>query len=145
MTITVNDMMTKKLETIEESSSIQDASRKMRDTNVSSLVVVDSEGKPCGIITERDIVRKACVNDISTSDVTNKEIMSPKLITIGPDSSAPTVIDMMLRNNIRHLLVVDKYDTEKPIGMITPLDLRDEEFTDEGLKDVIEELSMYYK
>jgi hypothetical protein len=43
------------------------------------------------------------------------------------------------------LLVVDKYDTEKPIGMITPLDLRDEEFTDEGLKDVIEELSMYYK
>jgi hypothetical protein len=29
--------------------------------------------------------------------------------------------------------------------MITPLDLRDEEFTDEGLKDVIEELSMYYK
>lgn len=145
MTITVNDMMTKKLETIEESSSIQDASRKMRDTNVSSLVVVDSEGKPCGIITERDIVRKACVNDISTSDVTNKEIMSPKLITIGPDSSAPTVIDMMLRNNIRHLLVVDKYDTEKPIGMITPLDLRDEEFTDEGLKDVIGELSMYYK
>lgn len=145
MTITVNDMMTKKLETIEESSSIQNASRKMRDTNVSSLVVVDSEGKPCGIITERDIVRKACVNDISTSDVTNKEIMSPKLITIGPDSSAPTVIDMMLRNNIRHLLVVDKYDTEKPIGMITPLDLRDEEFTDEGLKDVIEELSMYYK
>jgi CBS domain-containing protein len=145
MTITVNDMMTKKLETIEESSSIQDASRKMRDRNVSSLVVVDSEGKPRGIITERDIVRKACVNDISTSDVTNKEIMSPKLITIGPDSSAPTVIDMMLRNNIRHLLVVDKYDTEKPIGMITPLDLRDEEFTDEGLKDVIEELSMYYK
>lgn len=145
MTITVNDMMTKKLETIEESSSIQNASRKMRDTNVSSLVVVDSEGKPCGIITERDIVRKACVNDISTSDVTNKEIMSPKLITIGPDSSAPTVIDMMLRNNIRHLLVVDKYDTEKPIGIITPLDLRDEEFTDEGLKDVIEELSMYYK
>lgn len=145
MTITVNDMMTKKLETIEESSSIQNASRKMRDTNVSSLVVVDSEGKPCGIITERDIVRKACVNDISTSDVTNKEIMSPKLITIGPDSSAPTVIDMMLRNNIRHLLVVDKYDTEKPIGMITPLDLRDEEFTDEGLKDVIGELSMYYK
>jgi len=145
MTITVSDMMTKKLETIEESSSIQDAAKRMRDTNVSSLVVVDSEGKPRGIVTERDIVRKACVNDVSTSKVTNKEIMSPKLITIAPDSSASTAVDIMLRNNIRHLLVVDKDNTEKPIGMITPLDLRDEEFTDEGLREAIEELSMYYK
>lgn len=138
-------MMTKKLETIEESSSIQDAAKRMRDTNVSSLVVVDSEGKPRGIVTERDIIRKACVNDEITSKVTNKEIMSPKLITIAPDSSASTAVDIMLRNNIRHLLVVDKDNTEKPIGMITPLDLRDEEFTDEGLRDAIEELSMYYK
>ena len=138
-------MMTKKLETIEESSSIQDAAKRMRDTNVSSLVVVDSEGKPRGIVTEHDIVRKACVNDISTSKVTNKEIMSPKLVTIGPDSSASTAVDIMLQNNIRHLLVVDKANTEKPIGMITPLDLREEEFTDEGLKDAIEELSMYYR
>ena len=145
MTITVSDMMTKKLETIEESSSIQDAAKRMRDTNVSSLVVVDSEGKPRGIVTERDIIRKACVNDVSISKVTNKEIMSPKLITIAPDSSASTAVDIMLRNNIRHLLVIDKDNTEKPIGMITPLDLRDEEFTDEGLRDAIEELSMYYK
>lgn len=145
MTITVSDMMTKKLETIEESSSIQDAAKRMRDTNVSSLVVVDSEGKPRGIVTERDIIRKACVNDEITSKVKNKEIMSPKLITIAPDSSASTAVDIMLRNNIRHLLVVDKDNTEKPIGMITPLDLRDEEFTDEGLRDAIEELSMYYK
>jgi CBS domain-containing protein len=145
MTITVSDMLTKKLETIEESSSIQDAAKRMRDTNVSSLVVVDSEGKPRGIVTERDIIRKACVNDVSTSKVTNKEIMSPKLITIAPDSSASTAVDIMLQNNIRHLLVVDKDNTEKPIGMITPLDLRDEEFTDEGLRDAIEELSMYYK
>jgi predicted transcriptional regulator len=61
MTINVSDMMTKKLETIEESSSIQDAAKRMRDTNVSSLVVVDSEGRPLGIVTERDIVRKARV------------------------------------------------------------------------------------
>jgi CBS domain-containing protein len=145
MTITVSDMMTKRLETIEESSSIQDAAKKMRDTNVSSLLVIDSEGKSCGIVTERDIVRKACVNDVSTSKVTNKEIMSPKLITIDSDSSASTAVDIMLLNNIRHLLVVDKDNARKPIGMITPLDLREEEFTDEGLRDAIGELSTYYK
>ena len=145
MTVTVSDMMTKELETIEEASSVLDAAMRMRDTNVSSLVVVDKEGKPRGIVTERDIVRKACVNDVSTSKVTNKEIMSPRLITIDPDSSASTAVDIMLRNNIRHLLVIDKDKAEKPVGMITPFDLRDEEFTDEGLRDAIEELSMYYK
>ena len=107
-----------KLETIEESSSIQNAAKRMRDTNVSSLVVVDSEGKPLGIVTERDIVRKACVHDVSTGKVTNKEIMSPKLITIDSDSSASTAVDIMLQNNIRHLLVVDKDSARKPIGMI---------------------------
>ena len=145
MTINVSDMMTKKLETIEGSSSIQDAAKRMRDTNVSSLVVVDNEGKPLGIVTERDIVRKACIHDVSTSKVTNKEIMSPKLITIDSDSSASTAVDIMLLNNIRHLLVVDKDNARKPIGMITPLDLREEEFTDEGLRDAIGELSTYYK
>lgn len=145
MTINVSDMMTKALETIEESSSVQVAARKMRETNVSSLVVVDNNGKPTGIVTERDIVRKACINDVSTSKVSNKEIMSPKLITIDPKSSASAAVDIMLRNNIRHLLVVDKDNTDKPLGMITPLDLRDEEFTDEGLMKAIDELSMYYK
>lgn len=82
--MTITDMMTKELETIEELSSIRDAAKRIRDTSVSSLVVVDSEGKPRGIVTERDIVRKACVNDVSTSKVTNKEIMSSRLITIDP-------------------------------------------------------------
>ena len=42
MTVNVSDMMTKELETIEElSSSPRHAAKKMRDTNVSSLVVVD--------------------------------------------------------------------------------------------------------
>jgi CBS domain-containing protein len=145
MTINISDMMTKKLETIEESFSIQETAKKMRNANVSSLVVVDNKGKPLGIVTERDIVRKSCVNDVSASKVTNKEIMSPKLITIDPNSSASAAVDIMLRNNIRHLLVVDKDNTEKPIGMITPLDLRDEEFTDEGLIEAIEELSKYYR
>ena len=145
MPINIGDMMTKQLEMIGESASIQDAAKKMRDTNVSSLVVIDSKTRPIGLVTERDIVRKACVNDVSTSKIMNKDIMSSKLITIDLNSSASAAVDLMVRNNIRHLLVVDKDHTEKPIGMITPLDLRDEEFTDEGLMKAIEELSMYYR
>lgn len=145
MTISIREMMTKKLETIEEASSIRDSARKMMDNNVSSLVVVDGEGRLQGIVTERDIVRKACVNDVRTSEVTNKEIMSSNLIFIQSNSSASEAVDLMVQNNIRHLLVIDKENIEKPVGMITPLDLRWEEYSDEGLMDAIEELSMYYR
>jgi CBS domain-containing protein len=145
MTISISDMMTKRLETVHETASIQEAAKKMKDNNVSSLVVVDDEGKPQGLVTERDLVRKVCINDVRTSSVTNKDIMSSPLITIDSNSSASVAVEMMLQNNIRHLLVVDKSNTNNPIGIITPLDLRDEEYTDEGLKHAIEELSEYYR
>ena len=138
-------MMTKKLEAIEGTASVQEAAKKMKDNNVSSLLIVDGEGEPQGLVTERDLVRKVCINDVRTSAVTNKEIMSSPIITIESKSSASAAVDMMLQNNIRHLIVVDKSNANKPIGMITPLDLRDEEYTDEGLKHAIEELSEYYR
>jgi len=138
-------MMTKRLEIVHETASIQEAAKKMKDSNVSSLVVVDDDGKPQGLVTERDLVRKACINDVRTSSVKNKDIMSFPLITIDSKSSASVAVDMMLQNNIRHLLVVNKGNTNNPIGIITPLDLRDEEYTDEGLKHAIEELSEYYR
>ena len=39
----------------------------MKDKNVSSLVVVDENGKPQGLVTERDLVRKICSSDVRTS------------------------------------------------------------------------------
>lgn len=138
-------MMTKKLELIEATASVQETAKKMKDTNVSSLLIVDNEGKPLGLVTERDLARKVCINDVYTSKITNKEIMSSPIITINSKSSASEAVDLMLRNNIRHLIVVDESHTNRPIGMITPLDLRDEEYSEEGLKLAIEELSEYYR
>src|SRR5215469_28660 len=145
MTLNVSDMMTKKLELIEVTASVQETAKKMKDTNVSSLLIVDNEGNPLGLVTERDLARKVCINDVNTSKITNKEIMSSPIITIDSTSYASEAVDLMLRNNIRHLIVVDESHTNKPVGMITPLDLRDEEYSEEGLRLAIEELSEYYR
>ena len=120
MTLSINDILRKKLESVEETTSVQEVAKKMKDTNVSSLVVVDTNGKPVGIVTERDIITKVCINDVRTSTVISKEIMSTPLVTIKASSSTSTAADMMLKNNVRHLLIVD--DGNKPIGIITPLD-----------------------
>ncbi|MFZ0328096.1 MAG: CBS domain-containing protein [Nitrososphaeraceae archaeon] len=144
----VADIMRKKLETIEELSSIQEAAKKMKNKNVSSLIVVDANGKPQGLVTERDLVRKVCVNDVRTSVITNKEIMSSPIITIESNSSPSEAADMMLQYNIRHLLVVHDANSNldnNPIGIITPLDFtRYQEYANDNEKDSIEKILEYY-
>ena len=120
----------------------------MKDKKASSLLVLDINGKPIGLVTERDLVRKVCINDVRTSEVTNQGIMSSPLITIDSNSSPSTAADMMLRHNVRHLLVIDdnSVDINKPIGMVTPLDFtKYQEYTRDGEhKDAIEEILEYY-
>jgi CBS domain-containing protein len=143
--------MNKKLETIEESSSVQAAAKRMKDKNVSSLIVVDQGGIPQGLVTERDLVTKVCINDTYASTMTTKQIMSLPLITIDSKSSPSIAADRMLQYNVRHLLVIDTDDNDKlnfnkPIGIITPLDFaKYEEFpNDEVSKDEIEKMLEYY-
>jgi signal-transduction protein with cAMP-binding, CBS, and nucleotidyltransferase domain len=148
MTILVRDVMRKNPSTVAESASIQDTARIMNEKKVSSLVILDKDNNPVGLVTERDLVRKVCVNDLPTSRISNKEIMSSPLITIASESSLSTATDLMLKNNVRHLLVIEnesKYSNQ-PIGIITPLDLvKIEEYTrDEGRKDVLEMILEYY-
>lgn len=144
--------MRKRLETIEDSASVQDSAKKLKDREVSSLIVVDREGKPQGLVTERDIVTKVCTSDTFTSAITNKQIMSVPLIAIDSASSPAVAADMMLQHNVRHLLVIDnnynsdKSDSNNLVGIITPLDFaRYEEFpNDEVGKDEIERMLEYY-
>jgi len=143
MTLTISDILRKKLESIEETTSVQEAAKKMKDKNVGSLVVVDMNGKPQGLVTERDLVRKVCINDVHTSTVTNKEIMSAPLITVKSTSSPSLAADIMLKNNVRHLLVID--NVNKPIGIITPLDFtRYQEYTADKDKEAIEKVLESY-
>jgi CBS domain-containing protein len=147
MTVSVRDIMRKDLHTIAESSSTQDTAKMMNDLKVSSLLVVDTHGNPIGLVTERDLVRKACIKDKLSSQVTNKEVMSSPLITIDAKSSPSLTIDLMLKNNIRHLLVVENESGKsgRPVGIITPLDLmRYEDYPRKEQQDVLEMILEYY-
>ena len=124
-TIFVGELMSQKLETIGTLSSAQEASKKMRDNNVSSLVVIDdSNNKPKGIVTERDLVRRVCVNGTTnSSNILIKNIMSSSpLVTIDARLPVETAADIMIQNRVRHLLVVENNDINKPLGIVTPTD-----------------------
>jgi len=145
MSLTIRDILRKKLESIEEMTSVQEAAKKMKDENVSSLMVVDVSGKPEGLVTEGDLVRKVCINDVRPSTVTTKEVMSFPLITIKASSSPSAAADIMLRNNVRHLLVVDEDSADKPIGVITPFDFTSyQQYTADEDKEAIEKVIENY-
>ncbi|HZI69995.1 MAG TPA: CBS domain-containing protein [Nitrososphaeraceae archaeon] len=114
--------MTEKLETIIITGSAQDAAKKMSDKDVSSLVVTDNNNKPVGIITERDLVRKVSVKDVNSSNILIKDILSSPLVTIDSKLTIEGAADTMVNNKVRHLLVIDNNNIERPIGVITATD-----------------------
>ena len=139
--------MRKSVETIGESEPVQVTARTMKDRNISSLLIVDKDGKSVGLITERDLVRKVCIRDVHVSTMTNKEIMSSPLITIDSKESPSRAADLMLQKNVRHLLVVDTSNADKPVGIVTPLDFtRFQDFKNEEInRDDIEKILDYYR
>jgi CBS domain-containing protein len=118
----VKDFMTQKLEYAIMTDTIHQVARNMAKKDVSSVVVVDMNNIPVGLVTERDIVRKACTKEgFSCNSLKVSEIMSSPLVTIHSGSTAEEAANLFLKNKIRHMLVIDK-DTKKALGMITPMD-----------------------
>jgi len=133
----ISKIMTKKLETVGSTSSAQEVAIKMRDKQVSSIVVMDDRfGIPLGIVTERDLARKVCVTDKNSTQLLASQVMSFPLITVNADLSSSDAADLMLKNKVRHLLVISKdskqtmdndealenKDLIRPVGIITTTD-----------------------
>ena len=118
----VRKVMNEKLEKITVNKTAQEAARKMGTANTSSLIVTDLDEKPVGIITERDLVRRVVANDAKSESVLIKDIMASPIITIDAYSSVESAADVMLQNEVRHLLVVEDEDVNKPLGIITSTD-----------------------
>jgi CBS domain-containing protein len=116
---TVSHVMRTKLETVNQSSTAQEAAKRMRDKRVSSLVVIDREEAPIGIVTERDLVRQVCSKDISSNNITIHHIMSSPIVTIEVNASIEEAAEKMIQKKVRHLLIVDE---NRLSGIITPSD-----------------------
>lgn len=114
----VDDFMVKNVITIEESSSIKNAAKKMDEANVGSILVTKND-EPIGIITERDFVRRYAVMGISLSNAV-EEIMTMPLITINPNDTIWEAAELMKIHDIHKLPVIKN---KKLVGIITNSDL----------------------
>ena len=99
--------------------------------------MIIENGKPVGVVSERDFVQKLCINNQNSSDVKISDIMSYKFRWVNPITKIEDAIQKMLNNNIRRLLILDD---EKLVGVITQTDLasylREKLMIDGTIKDI---------
>ena len=115
----VRDIMEKNVITIDYTKNALDASIILKEKEISFLVIL-KDGKPEGIVSERDIVRKIAAKDIKSSQIQLKAIMSKNFKWVEPETEVEHAVQKMLNNNIRRLIVLED---EKLVGVITQTNL----------------------
>jgi CBS domain-containing protein len=99
--------MTKTVVTVDHQDSVFDAAEAMaQDPDAAGYVVVLQQGKPTGIVTERDIVHKVIAQNVNPANATVASIMSTPLITIDPDANFLTTSELMQAHHTSKLVVV---------------------------------------
>ncbi len=119
MDILLKDIMVRKVITIDPDKTARDAARLMADNNISSVIVMKGD-EIVGIVTERDLVRKVCANDIPSSKVNIVSVMSAPVITAESDLPIEAAVQRMFNNRIRRLPVVEN---GKLVGIVTISDI----------------------
>ena len=104
---------------VSPSSSIREAVATLRENNVGALIVVDGDGQPCGILSERDIIR-ALGSDTALLERRAGELMTAAVVCGCPQDDVEAVLKTMTGRHFRHLPVVED---GRLVGILTIGDL----------------------
>ncbi|MBD3227060.1 MAG: CBS domain-containing protein [Candidatus Lokiarchaeota archaeon] len=109
-----------------ERADLLDVINVMNERKIGSVLVSTGGercGKDCGIITERNILKRIIEYGKDPREITLKELMSSPLITIYKDEIIEKAIQTMVNKGIRYLVVMDKDNPEKVEGIISNTDI----------------------
>ncbi len=124
---------------IERNTTIEDAAKILAEHEIGALPVIDSAGEPVGIISERDIVRAIANDGAKAVGKAIDELMTHRIVTCKADDAVADVIELMKKNNFRHLPV---WGNDGLVGMISMRDvatirLVELELENETLRDLL--------
>ena len=108
------------VETITDSMTLLEAAKVLDQKRIGAIVAVDGAGELCGVLSERDIVRRFARNGEKTGAMTVAQAMTRGVITASPSEDVDTCLGRMTDRRIRHLPVMDG---GKLIGIISIGDL----------------------
>jgi CBS domain-containing protein len=112
--VRIEKIMSHNIVSLDISKTAAHASNLMTERRVGS-VIITKNGKPFGIVTERDLVRRY------SRSTSLENLASHTLITAKPSTTVANVVEIMLKNKIRKLPIMD--DSKTVVGIVTVSDL----------------------
>jgi len=106
--------------------SVFDALQHLATHNVGAMMVME-HGKLVGVFSERDYTRKIALAGKSSKDTQVKDIMTPDVLTVSPQTRTRDCMALMSQKKIRHLPVVEG---DKVLGMISIRDIMNDIIAD---------------
>jgi len=140
------DLMVPQVVSISATASVQDAVALLTERNISAVPVVDRAGQPVGVLSRSDIVahdcagyeylqpgphseavtrvqpkrsRDGCIEKGSNTHV--RDIMTPVLFSVAPETPANTVVDALLSLSVHRLFVTNRDGAV--VGVISAVDI----------------------
>ena len=114
----IAEVMTQGVVTAESGDSLRRVGELMRDQNVGSVVVCDN-GRPVGVITDRDLALAVVADQVDAADVAGEHASRP-LVTGEVQMDIEEAVALMIQHRIRRLPVTEG---EELVGIVTIDDL----------------------
>lgn len=102
---------------ISPDNTLLETARVLRENKIGAILACDSDGKMCGVISERDIVIAIARSGAAVLENKVSTCMTTGVYTCKPNDTIKQVMEVMTSRRIRHLPVVD--DDSTIVGMIS--------------------------
>ena len=124
---------------ISPDATVFDALSLMAEKDVGALLVFNEKGGLEGILSERDYARKVILKGKASRDIPVREIMTSKVVCVGPDQTIEGCMALMTLKRVRHIPVLEG---ERVAGIISIGDvvksiIADQQFTIEQMESYI--------
>lgn len=136
----LREVMSNTVVRIHPNESVSVAARMLEHYNIGMLPVCGSDGRVCGLITDRDIVTRCLAAERSPKTTAVREVMTANVIAARPDMDAALAASLMGRAQIRRLPVMEN---GKLCGMVSLGDLARKEETSIDAGDALSEISSH--
>ena len=134
----LREIMTNTVVRIHPDESVAVAARTLQRYNIGALPVCGSDGRICGLVTDRDIVIRCLAAGRQPASTPVRDVMTTQVVSARPDMDTAAAAQLMGRQQIRRLPVVEN---GRLCGMVSLGDLANREESTYDATDALKEIS----